>query len=72
MFGPLPQFHRQLVLIVTLLVGIGSGIWVAEFASLSAAVVAGTAWGALAGLLLGYVLLHDFHHRARTVRIRRH
>ncbi len=72
MFGPLPQFHRQLVLIVSLVVGVVTGVWVAESASLPAAVIAGTGWGALAGLLLGYVLLHDFHQRARPVRVRRH
>ena len=72
MFGPLPPLHRQFVLIVALLVGMGSGVWIAGSASLSTAIVAGAAWGALAGLLLGYLLLHDFHHRARPVRVRRH
>ena len=72
MFGPLPQLHRQFVLIVALLVGVASGVWIAGSASLSTAIVAGAAWGGLAGLLLGYVLLHDFHHRARAVRVRRH
>ena len=71
-FGPLPQFHRQLVLVVALVVGIGAGIWISASASLPEAVIAGTGWGALAGLLLGYVLLHDFHHRARAIRVRRH
>jgi hypothetical protein len=70
-FGPLPQLHRQLVLIVALVVGVASGIWVADSASLPSAVAAGAGWGALAGLLLGYVLLHDFH-RPRAVRVRRH
>lgn len=72
MFGPLPQLHRQLVLILSLVVGVGTGIWVAESASLPAAIIAGTGWGVLAGLLLGFVLLHDFHHRPRPVRVRRH
>jgi hypothetical protein len=71
-FGPLPRLHRLLVVITVLAVGIASGIWVAQFSSLSAAAAAGAGWGALAGILLGFVLLHDFHHRPRPVRVRRH
>jgi hypothetical protein len=71
MFGPLPQLHRVLVIVTALAVGIVSGIWVAQVASLPTAAVAGAGWGAFAGLLLGLVLLHDFHQRPRTVRVRR-
>lgn len=60
------------MLAAVLVVGIASGIWIAQFAALPAAFAAGAAWGAAAGLLLGYVLLHDFHHRPRPVRVRRH
>ncbi|MDI6908988.1 hypothetical protein [Nocardioides sp.] len=62
----------MLVIVTVLAVGVGSGIWIAHFASAPAAAAAGAAWGALAGLLLGYVLLHDFHHSPRPVRVRRH
>ena len=73
MFGPLPRLHRLLVIITVLAVGIASGAWIAQFATVPAAAVAGAAWGGLAGLLLGYVLLHDFRHRPRAVRVpRRH
>lgn len=72
MFGPLPQLHRLLVVITTLAVGVASGIWMSQTASLPFAAAAGAGWGALAGGLLGYVLLHDFHHRAHPVRVRRH
>lgn len=72
MFGPLPQLHRLLVVITALMVGIASGAWIVQFTPISVAVAAGVAWGAAAGLLLAYVLVHDFHHGARPVRVRRH
>ncbi|HEY0950891.1 hypothetical protein [Nocardioides sp.] len=72
MIGPLPALHRLLVLATVLAVGIASGIWIAHFSTVPVAAAAGAAWGGLAGLLLGYVLLHDFHHRPRAVRVRRH
>ena len=71
MFGPLPRLHSLLVVITVLAVGIVSGIWVAQSSSLPAAAAAGAGWGALSGILLGYVLLHDFQHRLRPVRVRR-
>ena len=71
-FGPLPRLHQALVVLTTLVVGIASGIWLAQFATLPAAVLAGSGWGAAAGLALSYLLLHDFHHRPRPVRVRRH
>jgi hypothetical protein len=70
-FGPLPQLHRVLVVLTALAVGIVSGLWVAQSSSVPIAAAAGVGWGALAGGLLGFVLLHDFHHRRRTVRVRR-
>ena len=63
-FGPLPRLHQLLVLVTTLAVGVVSGLWIAQFTSAPVASAAGAAWGALAGGLLGFVLLHDFHHRA--------
>jgi hypothetical protein len=71
-FGPLPQLHRLLVVLTAVLVGGASGLWIAQFSSLPAAAVAGVLWGVLAGIAIGYVLLHDFHHRPRAVRVRRH
>ena len=35
------------------------------------AAAAGALWGAFAGLVLAYILVHDFH-RSRAVRVRRH
>ena len=71
MFGPLPQLHRVLVLLTALVVGVASGAWIVHYSPLPVAAVAGAAWGAVAGLLLSYVLLHDFHHRPRPVRAHR-
>jgi hypothetical protein len=71
-FGPLPRLHQLLVVLTTLGVGIASGIWLAQFSSVPAAALAGAGWGAVAGLSLAYLLLHDFHHRPRPVRVRRH
>jgi membrane associated rhomboid family serine protease len=70
-FGPLPQLHRLLVVLTALAVGIASGVWGAQFSSVPVAAASGAAWGALAGGLLGFVLLHDFHHRPRAARVRR-
>jgi membrane associated rhomboid family serine protease len=70
-FGPLPQLHRVLVVLTALAVGIASGAWIAHYSPLPIAAVAGALWGALAGVLLGFVLLHDFRHRGHRVRVRR-
>ncbi|MDF1602722.1 hypothetical protein [Nocardioides sp. YIM 152315] len=72
MFGPLPRLHRLLVILTALVVGLLSGVWMVEALDAPALIGAGIGWGLLAGLLLNYVLLHDFHHRARPVRVRRH
>jgi hypothetical protein len=71
-FGPLPQLHRMLVMVTTLVVGVASGVWLVQMTDVPALVWAGVGWGVLAGLLLNFVLLHDFHHRPRPVRVRRH
>jgi membrane protein YdbS with pleckstrin-like domain len=71
-FGPLPRLHRLLVITTVLVVAVGSGVWLTQFTPIPFAAVAGAAWGALAGMLLSFVLLHEFHHRPRTVRVRRH
>jgi hypothetical protein len=71
-FGPLPKLHRLLVVITALLVSMLSGIWLVEVTGMPTLLSAGIGWGLLAGLMLNYVLLHDFHHRPRPVRVRRH
>jgi hypothetical protein len=73
-FGPLPPLHRLLLITTVLVVGVASGAWIAHFAAPAAASTAGAGLGAIAGLLLGVVLVHDFsHHEHRPVRVlRRH
>jgi hypothetical protein len=71
-FGPLPQLHRILVILTALVVGVLSGVWLAQLVAGPALIVAGIGWGLLAGLGLNYLLLHDFRHDARPVRIHRH
>jgi hypothetical protein len=70
-FGPLPRLHRMLVVVTGLIVGMVAGIWLVESTGVPVLAYAGLGWGLLAGLVLNYVLLHDFH-RARPVRVRRH
>jgi xanthine/uracil permease len=69
--GPLPRLHRLLLIATVLVVGIASGAWIALFTPLPVAATAGAAVGAVAGLLLGYLLVHDFSQSARTVRVHR-
>ena len=69
MLGPLPQLHRLLLLITVLVVGIASGAWIAHYAALPVAATVGAGFGAVAGLLLGYVLIHDWSHQPRPVRV---
>ncbi|GAA4689828.1 hypothetical protein [Nocardioides conyzicola] len=72
MFGPLPPLYRMLVVVTALVVGLLSGVWLVQVMDAPALIAAGIGWGLLAGLLLNFVLLHDFHHRPRAVRVRRH
>ena len=71
MFGPLPKLHRLLVVVAALVVGMLSGVWLVNVTGVPALLSAGIGWGLVAGLMLNYVLLHDFQHRARPVRVRR-
>jgi hypothetical protein len=72
MFGPLPRLHRMLVIATALAAGVLSGVWLAELIAGPALVAAGIGWGVLVGLLLEFVLLHDFQHHPRPSRVRRH
>ena len=69
-FGPLPRLHRILVVLTGLAVGLVAGILLVEHTGVPVLAYAGLGWGLLAGLLLNFVLLHDFHHRPRAARVR--
>ena len=71
MFGPLPRLHRLIVIVVGLAVGMVSGIWLVHATGVSAMAGAGVGWGLLAGMLLDFVLVHDFHRRPRPARVDR-
>jgi hypothetical protein len=62
----------MLLLAAAIVVGVASGAWIAHFVSFPVAASAGAVIGAVAGLGLGYVLVHDFHAHAPPVRARRH
>lgn len=72
--GPLPPLYRMLMITTVLVVGIAAGAWIVHFAAPAVAATAGAGFGAIAGLLVGVVLVHDFsHHQHRPVRVlRRH
>lgn len=79
MFGRLPVLHQTLIVAIGLAVGILSGVWIAHFTNLRLALSAGGVLGGIAGLLLAFALVHDFHEphdprrdgRRRPVRVRR-
>ncbi len=73
MLGPLPYLHRLLLLVATLLVGVGIGIWFGTLPAIPLEVVPGVLAGILLGLAGAYLLLHDFHPHpsARPARVRR-
>jgi hypothetical protein len=68
--GPLPLLHRALVVGVVLVVGVCSGAWIALFSPLRVAAPAGALLGAVAGVLAGFAVVHDFS-RPRPGRARR-
>ena len=71
MLGPLPRLYRSLVATAAIVVFIAWGVWLAQFLPLP---VDGLVVGCAAGLLIAFVLVHDFHQRhAQPARIaRRH
>jgi hypothetical protein len=71
MFGPLPVLHRLLVVTLTLLTGIASGAWLAHVTSLPIAVGSGAALGCIAGGMIAYGLVHDFHRPRPAPVVRR-
>jgi len=84
MFGRLPALHQVLVVAIGLAVGILTGLWIAHFTDLRLALSVGGFLGGVAGLLLAFALVHDFHdphdpdggqqgghRRARALRVRR-
>lgn len=55
--GPLPPLHRLLVVGLIVLLSLGTGVWLAGYLELP---VGGIGVGLTAGLLIGFLLVHDF------------
>jgi len=58
----------MVVVVSVLLVGVVAGIWVAQLYSLPAG---GLLVGTGAGLVVAFLLTHDFHQQPRPVRVQR-
>jgi len=71
MLGPLPRLYRSLVATAAFVVFIACGVWLAQMLPLP---VGGLLLGSVAGVLIAFVLVHDFHQRrTHPVRaVRRH
>jgi uncharacterized membrane protein len=68
LLAPLPRLHRIIVIASVLLIGVVAGVWVAQSWSLP---VGGLLVGTGAGLVVAFLLTHDFHHAPRPVRVQR-
>ena len=67
--GPLPKFHKVLVAVLLLTLGLAGGTWLAGVLDLP---LGGIGVGLGVGLLLAWLVTHDFSHpRERPVRIPR-
>jgi hypothetical protein len=62
LLAPLPRLYRIILFAVVLALGIGSGVLLAQAWELPAG---GVLVGAAGGLLIAYLLVHDFHHAPR-------
>jgi uncharacterized membrane protein len=68
LLAPLPRLHRIIVVASVLLIGVIAGVWVAQLWSLPAG---GLLVGTGTGLVVAFLLTHDFHHQPRPVRVHR-
>lgn len=72
MLAPLPSLHRLILVFATLVVGLAVGAWLGLVPEVPVRVGAGLLAGAGLGLLVAFVLVHDFHHpEEQPVRLRR-
>lgn len=66
--GPLPQLHKYVLAVLLLVLGLAGGIWLADVLQLPRG---GIGAGLGVGLLLAWLVTHDFRPRQRPVRIPR-
>ncbi len=74
MLGPLPYFHRVVVIVAVVVTAVASGAWVAHFTAVPVAVGGGAVVGGLTGLVVAYALVHPATHtgaQPQPVRARR-
>ena len=74
MLGPLPYFHRVVVIVAVVVTAVASGAWVAHFTAIPVAVGGGAVVGGLTGLAVAYALVHPATHTGahpQPVRARR-
>ena len=74
MLGPLPYFHRVVVIVAVVMTAVASGAWIAHFTDVPVAVGAGAVVGGLTGLVVAYALVHPATHtgtQTQPVRSRR-
>lgn len=63
MLAPLPRLHRVVLTLLVLGLGIMGGVAAAQASGLSLP-AGGLVVGSAAGLAIGFLLVHDFHHQA--------
>ena len=64
MFGPLPPFHRYLLVIGALVVCAGLGTWAGLVREVPVGVSGGVGVGLAIGVTAAFLLVHDFHRRS--------
>ncbi len=70
MLAPLPRLHRVVLIVLVLALGITGGVVAAQVWGFSLP-MGGLLVGSLAGLGIGFLLVHDFHPAPRPVRVSR-
>lgn len=55
--GPLPPLHRLSIVGLVVLLSLATGVWLADYLALP---VGGIGVGLAAGLMIGFLLVHDF------------
>ncbi len=74
MLGPLPYFHRVVVIVAVVVTAVASGAWIGHFTAVPLAVGAAAVVGGMTGLVVAYTLVHPATHtgtQPQPVRARR-
>ena len=68
MLAPLPRLYRIIVVAIVVALGIAGGVWLAPQVALPAG---GLLVGTVGGVLVAFLLIHDFHQQPRPARVPR-